>query len=78
MHELLRELIRRHRPTVLLVTHNVDDAVALAERVLVLDGGRISLDLPVELAANRDPALPEFQQTRRSLLRALGVEPAAV
>ncbi|MGY2006643.1 ABC transporter ATP-binding protein [Nocardia gipuzkoensis] len=78
MHELLRELIRRHRPTVLLVTHDVDEAIALADRVLVLDEGRITVDLPVELPAERDPSLPEFQRVRRALLSSLGVAPAAV
>ncbi|MDF0529738.1 ABC transporter ATP-binding protein [Tsukamurella sp. 8F] len=78
MHALLRELISRRRPTVLLVTHDVDEAVALADRVLVLDGGRIGLDLELDLGEVRDPALPEFQRYRRSLLDALGVEPAAV
>ncbi|MGY2117019.1 ABC transporter ATP-binding protein [Nocardia gipuzkoensis] len=78
MHELLRELIRRRRPTVLLVTHDVDEAIALADRVLVLDEGRITVDLPVELPAERDPSLPEFQRVRRALLSSLGVAPAAV
>ncbi|WP_280350653.1 ABC transporter ATP-binding protein [Nocardia abscessus] len=78
MHELLRELIRRRRPTVLLVTHDVDEAIALADRVLVLDEGRITVDVPVELPAERGPSLPEFQRVRRALLSSLGVAPAAV
>lgn len=41
MHELVLNLWRHHRPAVLLVTHDVDEAIALADRVLVLDGGRI-------------------------------------
>ena len=75
MHNLLRDLIQRRNPTVLLVTHDVDEAVALAQRVLVLDNGTISLDIPVDLPAVRDPADPEFQRIRRTLLDALGVEP---
>ncbi|MFG3620063.1 ABC transporter ATP-binding protein [Nocardia sp. NPDC047654] len=78
MHELLRALIRRRRPTVLLVTHDVDEAIALADRVLVLDEGRITVDLPVDLPPERDPSLPEFQRVRRALLSSLGVAPAAV
>lgn len=78
MHALLRDLIRRHRPTVLLVTHDVDEAVALADRVLVLDDGRLTVDVPVELPGERDPSLPEFQHIRRTLLAALGVAPVAV
>ncbi|MFF0488383.1 ABC transporter ATP-binding protein [Nocardia sp. NPDC003482] len=78
MHELLRALIARHTPTVLLVTHDVDEAVTLADRVLVLDDGRITVDLPIDLPPARDPGGPEFQRIRRSLLTALGVVPTAV
>ncbi|MFC6013849.1 ABC transporter ATP-binding protein [Nocardia lasii] len=77
MHALLRDLIARHRPTVLLVTHDVDEAVALADRVIVLDDGRLAVDVPVELPGERDPSLPEFQHIRRTLLTALGVAETA-
>lgn len=77
MHELLRELIRRRNPTVLLVTHDVDEAIALADRVLVLEDGAIAVDVTVDLPARRDPGLPEFQRIRRTLLSALGIDPAA-
>ncbi len=36
MHGLLRELCAAHRPAVLLVTHDVDEAIALADRIVVL------------------------------------------
>ncbi|MEU0542727.1 ABC transporter ATP-binding protein [Nocardia sp. NPDC005978] len=78
MHELLRDLVRRHTPAVLLVTHDVDEAITLAERVLVLDAGRLTVDLPIELRGDRDPGDPEFQRIRRTLLTALGVVPAGV
>jgi sulfonate transport system ATP-binding protein len=41
MHDLVLSLWRAHRPAVLLVTHDVEEAIALADRILVLDGGRI-------------------------------------
>lgn len=44
MHRLLQDLCTKYRPGVLLVTHGVDEAVALADRVLVLDGGRYLAD----------------------------------
>jgi sulfonate transport system ATP-binding protein len=44
MHELLRQLCERHRPATLLVTHDVDEAISLADRILVVRDGRISLD----------------------------------
>lgn len=41
MHRLVLDLWRAHKPAVLMVTHDVDEAVALADRILVLDAGRI-------------------------------------
>ncbi|AVT35975.1 ABC transporter ATP-binding protein [Plantactinospora sp. BB1] len=73
MHRLLRELCQRHRPAVLLVTHDVDEAVALADRVLVLDEGRITVDTPIELPAPRQHRHPRFLEHRERLLAALGV-----
>ncbi len=74
MHALLRDLCARHRPAVLLVTHDVDEALLLADRVLVLADGRFCLDLPLPGPAGpdrrRDPAFPAH---RERLLRALGV-----
>ncbi|RAG85833.1 sulfonate ABC transporter ATP-binding protein [Streptacidiphilus pinicola] len=75
MHTLLRELWQRHHPSVLLVTHDVDEAAVLADRVLVLDHGRIAVDLTVDLPhprSYRDPRLGEY---RERLLAALGVRP---
>ena len=74
MHTLLRELCSRHRPAVLLVTHDVDEAIVLADRVLVLDGGRMVLDRSVELPQPRRNGAPGFDQLRGDLLAALGVE----
>jgi sulfonate transport system ATP-binding protein len=66
MHHLLRELWKRHRPAVLLVTHDVDEAIVLADRVLVLEEGRIGLDLAIDHGRPRD-------EYRSRLLAALGV-----
>jgi sulfonate transport system ATP-binding protein len=74
MHVLVEGLWRRHRPAVLLVTHDVDEAILLADRILVLDGGQIALDVPVGLSRPRSPAYVGFYDLRRALLTALGVE----
>ena len=42
MHQLVLSLWERHQPAVLLVTHDVDEALALADRVLVLSDGQIA------------------------------------
>lgn len=76
MHALLVRLCTLHRPAVLLVTHDVDEALVLADRVLVLTDGRISLDLDLReegLAPDRDRATPAFAGLRRRLLAELGV-----
>ncbi|WP_437859733.1 ABC transporter ATP-binding protein [Sorangium sp. So ce302] len=77
MHDLLRELCARHRPAVLLVTHDVDEAIALADRVLVLEGGRIAEERRIDLPAPRPLRDPRFLAHRESLLSALGVAPGA-
>ncbi|MCX5537676.1 ABC transporter ATP-binding protein [Streptomyces sp. NBC_00006] len=76
MHGLLRQLCERHRPAVLLVTHDVDEAIALADRVVLLEEGRIALDLPVRLPVSRRRGDPEAAVLRERLLRQLGVEAA--
>ena len=75
MHALLRDLYRRHRPAVLLVTHDVDEAILLADRVLVLTDGRISLSAAVDIPSPRNRSDPRFEALRRRLLAELGVEP---
>jgi len=77
MHALVQELCSRHRPTVLLVTHDVDEAILLADRVLVLTDGRISLDLPVELPSPRLRGDGAFTALRSRLLRELGIDESA-
>ncbi len=73
MHNLVLALWARHRPTTLLVTHDVDEAVALADRVLLLDHGRIVLDEPNPAARPRQRAGAEFAALRTRLLDRLGV-----
>jgi sulfonate transport system ATP-binding protein len=76
MHELVLSLWRKHSPAVLLVTHDVDEAITLADRVLVLDNGRIAAEEIIDLGRPRDGG-PVFQAIRRRLLRHLGLEVAA-
>ncbi len=46
MQTMLRELLRRVGKTVLIVTHDLDEALYLAGRVVLLEGGRVVADLP--------------------------------
>ncbi|GAA1001158.1 ABC transporter ATP-binding protein [Nocardiopsis tropica] len=74
MHDLLRALVARHRPGVLLITHDVDEAIALADRILVLDHGILSVDLTLPADTGRRPGENGFAELRSRLLDALGVD----
>ncbi len=76
MHGLLQHLCARHHPSVLLVTHDVDEAILLADRVLVLTDGQISLDVTVEIDGPRRRDNPGMIDLRSRLLGELGVHEA--
>ncbi|MGH3582977.1 MAG: ABC transporter ATP-binding protein [Mycobacterium sp.] len=67
MHDLVRELRRVHQASMLLVTHDVDEAIALADRIVVMSGGRIGNEHRVSLSAGDREAL------RAALLTDLGL-----
>jgi sulfonate transport system ATP-binding protein len=74
MHALITDLWAAHAPTTLLVTHDVDEAVLLADRALVLDGGRIVASIAIDLPRPRSHAHPQFAVLRARLLAELGVQ----
>ncbi|WP_122678061.1 aliphatic sulfonates ABC transporter ATP-binding protein [Pseudomonas viridiflava] len=53
MQQLIEKLWHQHGFTVLLVTHDVSEAVAIADRVILIEEGRIGLDLLVDLPRPR-------------------------
>ncbi|WP_155370264.1 ABC transporter ATP-binding protein [Catellatospora vulcania] len=73
MQQLFIRLREQHGFAALLVTHDVDEALLLADRTLVLEGGRLVEDAPVPLAHPRTPDDPAFGTLRRHLLERLGV-----
>jgi sulfonate transport system ATP-binding protein len=74
MHALVTQLWERHQPAILLVTHDVDEAIALADRVLVLDQGRMAREWQVSVRrTSRSPEQHEIAQLREEVLAALGV-----
>jgi sulfonate transport system ATP-binding protein len=77
MHRLVLSLWARHGPAVLLVTHDVDEALALADRVLVLGDGQISHSAPITLGRPRDRDHPDLVALRLRLLTELGVPAGA-
>lgn len=76
MHDLVLNLWRAHRCAVLMVTHDVDEAVALADRILVLDGGRIAAEERITIPRGQRAELT--QPLRQKLLGILGGTDAAV
>jgi sulfonate transport system ATP-binding protein len=66
MHELVKDLVARHRPGVLLVTHDVDEAITLADRILVMRDGAIAFE-------HRAAARGVAAASRARLLQELGV-----
>jgi len=76
MHGLVIDLWRAHAPTTLIVTHDVDEAIMLADRALVLDRGRIAADIALDQPRPRSPADPAAASVRRRLLAELGVNEA--
>jgi sulfonate transport system ATP-binding protein len=73
MHKLLRALWQRHGFTVVLVTHDVDEALALADRVILLGQGKIQDQFEITLSHPRNPLVTQFGEFRRRLFKELGV-----
>jgi NitT/TauT family transport system ATP-binding protein len=73
MQRLLADVWRETRKTVVYVTHNVAEAVFLADRVLVMTPhpGRVKADVRIELARPRNPLSVEFLEHQKMLLHHL-------
>lgn len=73
MHALVAQLWRRHLPAIVLVTHDVDEAILMSDRVIVLSGGRVNFDARVDLPRPRQRGDAGFTALRARLLLELGV-----
>ena len=75
----LLEIWSHAKKTILFVTHSVDEAVALADRVIVLSPhpGRLKLELKIDLPRPRDIASVEFNLLKRTMLDAIAPDVAA-
>jgi sulfonate transport system ATP-binding protein len=69
MHGLIERLWREHRFTALLVTHDVQEAVALGDRILLVEQGRIALDQAVPLERPRARASAGFAALEARVLQ---------
>lgn len=78
MQRLVLRLRAAHGWTVLMVTHDVGEAVRMADRGIVLRDGRIALDLPIDRSALDDRGRPVGHEAlEQRLLDALAVAPAS-
>jgi sulfonate transport system ATP-binding protein len=76
--ELLR-IVRNQGATAILVTHDVDEAVYLGDRIVIMNPhpGRVATVLPIANGMSRDRSDPEFIRLRDEVLARLGVHKAA-
>ena len=74
MHGLIRTLREIHNPSILLVTHDVDEAIELADRIVVLDEGVIVSDQRIDLGGAGPHRGDYAAEVKRGLLKLLGVE----
>jgi sulfonate transport system ATP-binding protein len=76
MHALIERLWREQGFTALLVTHDVSEAVTLADRVLLIENGAVVLDEPVDFDRPRERARPGFAALEERILRRVIRTPA--
>jgi ABC-type nitrate/sulfonate/bicarbonate transport system ATPase subunit len=75
LQEMIHHLWRNQRPSVLYVTHDIDEAILLGQRVLVLRDGKIKVTIAVNLrdARSREMVVqPAFLDLRNQILKHLG------
>lgn len=78
MQALIESLWHRLGFTALLVTHDVSEAIALADRVVLIEDGRIALDQRVPLARPRQRGSAAFAQLEDTVLRRVMRQPPSV
>jgi NitT/TauT family transport system ATP-binding protein len=73
LQEELLEIWQRTGLTVLFVTHSIEEAIYLGDRIVVMSPspGRIDAEIAVQLARPRDVSAPDFNELRRELSRLL-------
>ncbi len=68
MQELIEAIWQQQKFTTLLVTHDVSEAIKLADRVLLIENGSIKLDLPIHLPRPRNRSNPHFGEVEEKVL----------
>jgi osmoprotectant transport system ATP-binding protein len=72
MQEMFKELQNQKKRTVLLVTHDLGEALYLADRVIILDNGEVVADLPEsQIAASNNPHVKDYVSAVHHLIERL-------
>ena len=71
LQQTLLKLFMQERKTIIFVTHDVEEALLLADRILIMDSGTVKNDVPVTLPRPRQAADTAFQLLRQKILQAL-------
>ncbi len=76
MQQLLENLWQEQEFTALLITHDVEEAVVLADRVILIEDGQITLNMEIDLPRPRQRGNAVFAQTVETIVhRVLGQSP---
>lgn len=75
MQQLIERLWQQQGFTVLLVTHDVHEAVVIADRVILIEDGRVGLDLPVNLVRPRSTGSPRLAALEAEVLSRVLAQP---
>ncbi|MEV4749644.1 ABC transporter ATP-binding protein [Streptosporangium sp. NPDC049248] len=73
MQRLLGDVRENYHLSAFLVTHDVEEALVLSDRIVILDGGKLIFDEILRLPAPQERTSPDFAAKRNELLRLLGV-----
>lgn len=71
MHQLIEALWRENQFTALLVTHDVTEAISLADRIILIEEGKVAADVAVNLPRPRNKSSDEFKEIEELLLNKL-------
>ena len=71
LQDMVLRLFQHQKKTILFVTHDVEEALLLGDRILVMENGSIKADMPVSLPFPRQAADPALQEMRQQILNLL-------
>ena len=68
LQETLLALFQKERKTIIFVTHDVEEAILLGERILIMQNGNVTADIPVPISYPRDLSAPSVINLRKQVL----------